>query len=107
MFVGRPFLLNGGFSRSVPNSPEGSISSSLSLNRGASANSKYMEHRQQLVESCIEAALKALDVCRSLRDHGPGLARASYTEYSSCRASLLALIAHSIQTHSPEYRSEL
>jgi hypothetical protein len=55
----------------------------------------------------VQGAQEALSLCRDLRDNGPGLARSSYIEYSSCRASLLVLIAHSIQTQSADFRAEL
>ncbi|PKX91094.1 transcription factor domain-containing protein [Aspergillus novofumigatus IBT 16806] len=65
--------------------------------------------RQGLVTCCITAAADAISICSTLRDSdsGPGLARASYIEYSSCRAALLVLIAYSIQDRSDHFRKAL
>ncbi|KAL6237499.1 hypothetical protein BDW75DRAFT_238286 [Aspergillus navahoensis] len=105
MFIGRPLLINRASSRSTPAFPE-------SLNgdnraETASAINSHARHRQELVDSCIQAAKEALRLCGILHNNGPGLARASYVEYSSCRASLLALIAHSIQDPSSRFHGEL
>ncbi|KAL4794090.1 fungal-specific transcription factor domain-containing protein [Aspergillus venezuelensis] len=99
MFIGRPLLLNRASSRS-PASPGASETRSPgSTSITASDN--------ELVEYCIEAAQEALSLCRDLRDNGPGLARSSYIEYSSCRASLLVLIAQSIEKQSGLFRTNL
>jgi hypothetical protein len=103
MFIGRPLLLNRPSSRS-PASPD---SAGKQSPVDSSASSSQTSHRQELVECCVQAAQEALSLCRDLRDNGPGLARSSYIEYSSCRASLLVLIAYCIQTHSAEFRAEL
>ncbi|RDW92696.1 transcription factor domain-containing protein [Aspergillus mulundensis] len=107
MFIGRPLLLNRISSRSAPTSPENSNSGGHPEDTGAVKANKQASYRQQLVDSCIESAKEALRLCGVLRNHGPGLARASYIEYSSCRASLLVLIARSIQDQSSEFRREL
>ncbi|KAL2851192.1 fungal-specific transcription factor domain-containing protein [Aspergillus pseudoustus] len=103
MFTGRPLLLNRLSSRS-PASPE-SLGKESPV--GSSVSTSQTLHRQELVRCCVQAAREALNLCRGLRDNGPGLARSSYIEYSSCRASILVLIAHSIQTQSAEFRAEL
>jgi hypothetical protein len=43
----------------------------------------------------VEAALEIIDLCRLLRDE-TGLARASFTEFSSCRAALLVILAQGL-----------
>lgn len=97
MFIGRPFL----FSRGSPSNPTSPATS-------ADAAQKPTP-RQELVSCCITAANDAISICSTLRDNdgGPGLARASYIEYSSCRAALLVLIAYSIQDHSDHFRKAL
>ncbi|KAL4752243.1 hypothetical protein BDW72DRAFT_192187 [Aspergillus terricola var. indicus] len=105
MFIGRPLLLSRASSRSSPASPETINSDNRAV--ATSVANNHTKHRQQLVESCIRAANEALKLCGILRNNGPGLARASYVEYSSCRASLLALIAHSIQGQSSQFHGEL
>ncbi|KAJ0426832.1 fungal-specific transcription factor domain-containing protein [Aspergillus carlsbadensis] len=103
MFIGRPLLLN----RPSPRSPASPESMEKQSPAGSSASTSQTAHRQELVGCCVQSAREALRLCRGLRDNGPGLARSSYIEYSSCRASLLVLIAHSIQTQSVEFRGEL
>ncbi|KAL4805159.1 fungal-specific transcription factor domain-containing protein [Aspergillus unguis] len=97
MFIGRPLLLTGALSTSTPNS-EDSISDPRDC---------PLTYREELVECALEAARTALSHCLDLHTGGLGLARASYIEYSSCRAALLVLIAHSIQTQSDQHRGEL
>ncbi|KAL4978819.1 fungal-specific transcription factor domain-containing protein [Aspergillus desertorum] len=105
MFIGRPLLLNRASSRSTPASPEASAGDKHAETTGA--NDGHANCRQELVDSCIQAAQEALRLCGILHNNGPGLARASYIEYSSCRASLLALIARSIQGQSSQFHGEL
>lgn len=49
----------------------------------------------ELVEDCVQSALDILDVLQLLSDHS-GLCRASYTEFSSCRAAILVILAESL-----------
>ena len=51
--------------------------------------------RSALIDNCVQAAQEVIDICRCLRDDA-GLARASYTEFRSCRAALLVGIAWSL-----------
>lgn len=60
--------------------------------KGSSGVSK---NRAALVTDCVEAALEIIDLCRLLRDE-KGLARASFTEFSSCRAALLVILAQGL-----------
>ncbi|GFF62902.1 hypothetical protein IFM61392_06174 [Aspergillus lentulus] len=98
MFIGRPFLFSRG-SPSNPTSPATPLASTA----------QKPTPRRELVTCCITAAADAITICSSLRDSdgGPGLARASYIEYSSCRAALLVLIAYSIQDRSDHFRKAL
>ncbi|KFZ11759.1 hypothetical protein V502_07415 [Pseudogymnoascus sp. VKM F-4520 (FW-2644)] len=100
MFVGRPFLFGRQSARL--NSPQ---SASNGQTTTPANNEKPMSSRQQLVGDCVQAAKEALEICHLLRDSGYGLARGSYIEYSSCRASLLVLIAHCVQTQSDEFQT--
>jgi hypothetical protein len=59
-----------------------------------------------LVIDCVEAALEIVDLCRLLRDK-TGLARASYTEFSSCRAALLVILAQSLTKRTERLRKAL
>lgn len=100
MFVGRPFLLQKGTSHSGASPP--AAEDTCPPSEGAAR--KPMTTREDLVNECIQAAIEALGICQDLRDSGVGLARASYIEYSSCRASLLVLIASSIRKMSEKFR---
>ncbi|KAF9894806.1 hypothetical protein FE257_004427 [Aspergillus nanangensis] len=79
IYMGRPFI----FLEKTPHSSK-------------EADTKA-ENRVELVhtlsEDCAQAAVRIIDLCQLLQD-SVGLARVSYTEFSSCRAALLALIAH-------------
>lgn len=108
MFIGRPFLLKKEMSESMNNSPAGSESNIADRNQASDVlGFKYSLSRKDLIDDCIEAATETLGILQDLRDSGAGLARASYIEYSSCRASLLVLIAYSIQSFSERFRSLL
>ncbi|KAF5572415.1 fungal specific transcription factor [Fusarium pseudoanthophilum] len=103
MFVGRPFLLKKD-TKDTATSPSVPESSPGTNERSAS---KLVTSREELISDCIKAATEALDICQQLRSSGMGLARASYSEYSACRASLLVLIAYSIRNLSDQFRKSL
>lgn len=108
MFIGRPFLLKKDMTESANNSPENpesNIPENAPFPDGATV--KHSSSRKELVDDCIKAATEALDLLQELQSCGLGLARASYIEYSSCRASLLVLIAYSIQNFSERFRIPL
>ncbi|KAJ5649849.1 uncharacterized protein N7484_003572 [Penicillium longicatenatum] len=107
MFMGRPFLLKKETSSTMGNSPHSETSPSETHTAIEPGSQKLSLTRRDLIEDCIEAATEALGICQNIRDNGAGLARASYIEYSSCRASLLVLIAYSIQNFSEQFRKLL
>lgn len=82
IFIGRPFLFSN---------IKGLHPIPLSM-KGPSGMSKS---RATLITDCVEAALEIIDLCRLLRDE-TGLARASFTEFSSCRAALLVILAQGL-----------
>lgn len=51
----------------------------------------------ELVEECVQSAFKILTTLQLLADNF-GLCRASYTEFSSCRAALLVILAESLNS---------
>nr|KAK5448889.1 hypothetical protein LTR18_001977 [Exophiala xenobiotica] len=111
MFTGRPFLLTRRTTGLTPASTSESGNSPIGraslISRPASMNIKNSSRASVLVEDCAQAAKEAIDICSSLRESGLGLARASYVEYSSCRASLLVLIAYCIQNQTDEFYETL
>ncbi|XPS78642.1 hypothetical protein M3J09_010652 [Ascochyta lentis] len=103
MFIGRPFLLVHRHIRyrTTANRYDSGIASQPPApwpnedNHGPTMT----ESRAQwnfLVENCIASAREAVELCQIMRTGEMGLAQSSYVEYSSCRAALLVLIAHSI-----------
>lgn len=105
MFVGRPFLLKKEKPASNTSSP--AHPDTISEFNSRAVDGVQKSGRDDLIDTCVEAATEALEICQQLRDSGIGLARASYIEYSSCRASLLVLIAYSIQNTSEKFRKSL
>lgn len=85
VFIGRPFLFSN--IKGLHHTP-----SQATPFKGASGLAK---NRATLVTDCVEAALEIIDLCRLLRDE-TGLARASFTEFSSCRAALLVILAQGL-----------
>lgn len=85
VFIGRPFLFSN--IKGLSQTP-----SQATPFKGASGLAK---NRATLVTDCVEAALEIIDLCRLLRDE-TGLARASFTEFSSCRAALLVILAQGL-----------
>ncbi|KAJ5634373.1 hypothetical protein N7528_002215 [Penicillium herquei] len=83
IFIGRPFLFSN--IKALQQTPPQPL-------KGPSGISK---NRTTLVTDCVEAALEIIDLCRLLRDE-TGLARASFTEFSSCRAALLVILAQGL-----------
>ncbi|KAJ5899420.1 hypothetical protein N7495_004164 [Penicillium taxi] len=79
IFVGRPFL----------------FSNIKGLQQPLKSSSVVSKVRTALVKDCVDAALEIIDLCRLLRDE-TGLARASFTEFSSCRAALLVILAQGL-----------
>lgn len=59
--------------------------------------------QEALVQDCISAAKAAIEMCHAMQTGYIGLTRASYIEYSSCRAALLVLIAYSISYRTNQY----
>lgn len=103
MFLGRPFLL----SRTESSADSACSDDGRERRSPTERIQKQRSHRKSLIDCCITAAKEVLDICRTLRENEPGLARASYIEYSSCRAALLVLIAYSIQNQSNQSRQHL
>lgn len=112
MFAGRPFLLTLMTADASPPSMTESHGTPLAARSPTSkvpptTNAKSGSRTSILVDDCAQAAKEAIDICVYLRSTGAGLARASYVEYSSCRASLLVLIAYCIQNQTDEFYETL
>ncbi|KAK1983005.1 fungal-specific transcription factor domain-containing protein [Colletotrichum cereale] len=104
MFAGRPFIFPRDSARSTASS-SGSPADSVLPPRTSSSTGKT-HPRSVLVADCVDAALCVVETCRLLRD-SVGLARASYTEFSSCRAALLVIITQCLQKKTDRLRDAL
>lgn len=95
LFLGRPFLLVGHETR--PSTAQ--ASSDPPPNRHS--------NRDILVQDSITAALNIIELCQALHRR-VGLAQASYsTEFTSCRAAMLVLLAASLSDKSNKLREAL
>lgn len=95
IFVGRPFI----FSQTAGSSP-GSVSSPGAARRPDTSGSDTTvttrpRNRASLVTRAVEAAISITALLRTVHET-TGLARSSYTEFSSCRAALLVMLAQSV-----------
>ncbi|KAI2860846.1 transcriptional regulator family: Fungal Specific TF [Aspergillus niger] len=63
-----------------------------SVGYGSETEGSRAESIEKFSQNCTQAAIRIIDLCQLLHD-SVGLARVSYTEFSSCRTALLALIA--------------
>ena len=90
IFIGRVFI----FTSPRDNSPY----SSTEQNTPESSNMQA-----SFISSCIDSALEIVNLCQRLQDTC-GLSRASYTEFTCCRAALLAILAQRIVERSSRLR---
>lgn len=88
--------------------PGSSTNTSAGSGSGGNSNStrSKLDARSILVTDCVEAALTIIDTCKILRDT-IGSARASYTEFSACRAALLVIITQCLQSKTDRLRQAL
>ncbi|KAF2716174.1 hypothetical protein K431DRAFT_279470 [Polychaeton citri CBS 116435] len=106
MFIGRPFLLSH---RQEKARFQLKAASAVSAPSGMPRTEEAASRMQWefLIEDCVTAAKEAIDICHKMQKGRLGLARSSYVEYSSCRASLLVLIAYSISYRTNQFSSIL
>ncbi|OQD68093.1 hypothetical protein PENPOL_c003G08094 [Penicillium polonicum] len=101
MFIGRFFI----FPKESPQQQY--MSSTESGGPGiASSPTSLNTSNFHLITDCVDAALSAIETCRFLRNT-IGLARASYTEFSSCRAALLVITTQCFQAKGCRFRHHL
>lgn len=87
IFIGRSHILKG----------TGENASS------GSADSAWAEAQKHLVDDCVCSAVAVIELCQTLDDE-IGLARTSYTEFSSCCAAVLAVLAARISSQDARLR---
>lgn len=102
MYAGRAFI----FPRDAIRGNASTSSSPADSNPQRPATPAKMNPRSMLVADCVEAALSIIDTCNVIQNT-IGLARASYTEFSSCRAALLVIITQCLQKKTDRLRDGL
>lgn len=113
IFVGRPFIFGQTTTGITPEATAPSPEQTRRPNNdnpGASPPSpaphssssvpERPRNRAALVERAVEAAISTIALLRTLHET-TGLARSSYTEFSSCRAALLVMLAQSVVGPAP------
>lgn len=97
MFIGRIFIL-----------PQDGPLDSGNRSTPSSDTASRSPPRAALVHDCGEAALSVVEACRVIARR-VGLARASYTEFSSCRAALLVVTTQCLTQaqHTDRFRQAL
>lgn len=96
MFMGRVFILP----------QDGPLDSGNRSTPSSDTMSTSRSPRSVLVNDCVEAALSVIDACRLIQ-RSVGLARASYTEFSSCRAALLVITTQCLTHNTDRFRQAL
>lgn len=90
VFIGRIFILSSSRNNNLYTPLEQNISD-------------WSEIQTALVSGCVQSALDIIELCQTLQNE-VGLARASYTEFTSCRGALLVILAQQIQERSADLR---
>lgn len=106
MFVGRPFIFLGVPSRSNASSSSSPADAPQPSQSRVGSSPRKIDSRSILVADCVDAALTVIDTLKVLRN-SMGLARGSYTEFSSCRAALLVIITQCLQGKTERLRQSL
>ena len=89
VFAGRPFMLDP---------PQGIQAAKLSEN--------VLRARTELIDDAVYSAYEIIKLC-GLLDRGPGLAKASYVEFTACRAAVLVVLAQVHREPSQRVRETL
>lgn len=100
MFIGRPFILAHRHGRSKD---ANAAAPEVRRKKASESHSQW----DFLVQDCVAAAKEVISTCQIMQTGEMGLAKSSYAEYSSCRASLLVLIAYSICYRTNEFANTL
>jgi hypothetical protein len=89
VFIGRVFIFT---------------SQSYKLRRSLlKASSDPQKIVNELVSDCVESSLQILSLCQQLKD-AIGIARASYTEFTTCRTAILVILTQRIHDRSGQLR---
>jgi hypothetical protein len=87
VFLGRSFVFT--------HAKRHSTSSQVVPHRRHDTTNGLQSKSQTLAQAAVQSARAIVDLCQTLHN-SLGLARASYTEFSSCRAAIMTLLAHNL-----------
>ena len=93
VFLGRPFVFT--------HTKRHGVSSQAATHKGYETTTGLQSKSQTLARAAVQSAQAIVDLCQTLHD-SLGLARASYTEFSSCRAAIMTLLAHNLDNISAD-----
>ncbi|KAL4905439.1 hypothetical protein BDW74DRAFT_177808 [Aspergillus multicolor] len=102
IYMGRPFMFADDWK--LPASRDDETESPARINCNGAETEK--DPKATLVYVCVESALETLSTLQTMAKY-TGLCRASYTEFSSCRAALLVILAERLNTRTLKYQEEL
>jgi len=71
----------------------------LNINTKDTPSAEWTKLRSELVNDCINSAVTTVHLCQTLHDES-SLSKSSYTEFSSCCAAVLALVAKCVSDKS-------
>ncbi|KAF5653719.1 thiamine repressible regulatory protein [Fusarium sp. NRRL 25303] len=71
----------------------------LNINTKDTPSAEWTKLRSELVNDCINSAVTTIQLCQTLHDE-TSLSKSSYTEFSSCCAAVLALVAKCVSDRS-------
>lgn len=63
----------------------------------------WSEFREEIVNNCLQSAVSAIEMCQLLDDE-MGLARSSYTEFTTCCSALIVILAERIYSENPHLK---
>ncbi|KAK7214260.1 hypothetical protein V2G26_021438 [Clonostachys chloroleuca] len=63
---------------------------------------EWVNTRNTLIQDCLKSAVSSIQLCQTLSDEF-GLSKSSYTEFTSCCAAVMTLVAQRITTETIEF----
>ncbi|KAF5677235.1 thiamine repressible regulatory protein [Fusarium heterosporum] len=73
----------------------------LNIKTKETSSAEWIELRKQLIEDCTNSAVTIVQLCQTLQEQS-SLSKSSYTEFTSCYAAVLALVARYISDKDSE-----
>ncbi|RDW68986.1 Zn(II)2Cys6 transcription factor [Aspergillus mulundensis] len=101
IYMGRPFMFADDWKLPARDDETTSPSARVTRNDEKTDN----DPKTVLVHVCVKSALETLSKLQTMSKY-TGLCRASYTEFSSCRAALLVILADRLNARTLKYQDE-